>query len=123
MAEPSVTNDAYHIPALVDLHSLLHQPPLDKCHRCEKPLGALTKTKHCKECLDKDLARKQRVTVVELQRNRLSAEKKKAALVSEGMSRAPPPVGYHYCHPCRKDLPDADFDLTKSKASRMRKSR
>ena len=120
MAEPSVTNDAYHLPALVDVHSLLHQSPLDKCHRCKKPLGALTKMKHCRECLDYDLARKQGLTVDELQQNRLSAEKKKAALISEGMIRAPPPVGYHYCHPCRKDQPDADFDLTKSNVSRCK---
>jgi hypothetical protein len=117
MAEPTVSNDANHLPPLIDLNSLLHQPPLVKqCVRCMNHLGALTKTKHCKDCLNKDSARKQNISVDSLLQKRALANQEQADLKLKDLARPTPPEGSHFCHDCKKDVDITLFDLTKSVA-------
>ena len=119
---PTVPNDANHIPPLIDLNSLRHQPPLVKqCLFCNHHLGALrvTKTKHCKDCLNKDsklAARKQNISVDSLLQKRALAIQEKEDLKLKGLARPTPPEGSHFCHDCYKDVDITLFDLTKSAA-------
>jgi len=102
---PTVPNDANHIPPLIDLNSLRHQPPLVKqCLLCNHHLGALTKTKHCKDCLNKDSARKQNISVESLLEKRALAIQEKEDLKLKGLAQSPishPPVTHqsHISHP------------------------
>ena len=78
---------------------------------CPNPVARTSGSK-CQLCLDKDSARKQEITLQELLENRELEQQRKAALIAKGLARPPPPAGYHFCHGCQGDLPDAQFNLS-----------
>jgi len=54
------------------------------------------------------------VTVEVVRERRALAMEKTKALVAQGLGRPTAQAGFHYCHGCLKDLPDALFDLNKT---------
>ena len=104
---------------------LNHSHPVKYPVKCERPMCfnevALTsKSKRCQDCLDTDSARKQNKTLEELREKRASDEQRREqereVLNSKGLGRLPAPKGYHHCYGCHKDLPDVNFDLSKSRS-------
>ena len=99
-------------------------PPLP--HKCQGISGkcpntvALTSESKCQGCLDKDSARKKGITLEELLKNRALAEQRNTELIAKGLARPPPAAGSHFCHGCKNDLPDAQFDLSISTARCIR---
>ena len=90
-----------------------HIPRLKCQGNCPNPV-AISSGSKCQDCLDKDTARKQNVTVDLLRERRALALEKSRALIAEGLGRPAAPAGLHHCYGCGKDVPVEGFDLVKS---------
>jgi len=78
---------------------------------CRNPIAAPGGQK-CRDCLDEDTARKRNISVENLREERARAAVKAKVLQANRLSRPPPSIGFHYCHTCKKDVADAEFDLS-----------